>query len=103
MINLIEDMRKEKFEDEIVIEDSELDYLNGLNQNDEETIQHVHKLLLELIAVYKVRSTVLDIVSAIELEKAKTVNEPIEPIFDSRSYAKEVAKKAEIIPDYEWN
>lgn len=103
MIGLIDDMRKEKFEDDIVIEESDLDSLNELSQLDEEIVRQVHALMIELIAIYKVRATVLDIVSAIELEKARSVNEPLDPVVDIRQIAKSEAQRAEIIPDYEWN
>jgi DNA polymerase elongation subunit (family B) len=103
MINLIEDMRKEKFEDDIVIDDIDLDALNGLTDNDEELIKQVHNLLLDLISVYKVRASVLDIVSAIEIEKARKVNEPLDPVINARVIAREESVRAEIIPEYEWN
>lgn len=103
MINLIDDMRKEKTNDDIVVDDLDLDTINGLDEFDEEVIKSVHSLMLELISVYKAKANVLDIVSTIEAEKARTVNEPLEPVFDSRELASREAKNANTVDDYVWN
>lgn len=102
MIGLIDDMRKIKFEDDIVLEDNELDNLNELTQTDYDVLREVHNLWIELIAVYKVKSTVLDIVSAIELEKAKTIGDSIEPAMNVRAVARNEAAKSAMIDDYQW-
>lgn len=102
MIALIDDMRKVKFENDIMLGDEDLENLNGLTVEDYNTLKEVYSLWIDLIAAYKVRSTILDIVSAIELEKSKVVNEPVNPMINSRNVARIESLSAEILPDYQW-
>lgn len=102
LISLIDDMRKVKFEDDVIIDDDELDRLNGLSEDDVETINDVYSLMIDIIAVYKVRAQVLATVGAIEVERARLVNESIEPRMNIRAVSREESTKAAIIPDYEW-
>ncbi len=79
LINLIDDMRKIKTEDDIEIEDNELDRLNSLDAEERETVENSYKLLTRLIAIYKVRANTLDIISELEIEKNKTTDDVVAP------------------------
>ncbi|QYB17598.1 DNA polymerase [Pacmanvirus S19] len=103
LINLIDDMRKVKLEDDIIIEDEDLDQINTLSESDRDVIQTAHNLLLELVAVYKTRNNTLDMLNEIELARANSVNEALDPQINVRNVSRLEARKAEIIPEYEWN
>lgn len=102
IIRLIDDMRKVKFVDDIVLCDEELEDLNSFNQADLNDIKTVYELMVNLVSTYNVRADVLDIVNAIELEKAKRINEPIDPVINVREVSRSIAKTAEIIPEFVW-
>jgi hypothetical protein len=102
IIDLIEDMRKIKYTSEIQIDDEDLENINNLSAEESEVIYQVHKHLIELAAVYRTKSNVLSIVSAIELAKARATNEPLDPKIDTFSTAIAEARRAKPLPDYNW-
>ncbi len=81
IIQLIEDMRKAKYDDTVDITDGELDAINGLSDEEQRTISEMHNLLVQLIAVYRIRSNTLSITKAIEIAKTKLINDA--PIISS--------------------
>lgn len=101
-IMLIDDMRKVK-SDDIVVTNDELQELNALSTDDDSMIKKFHSLAVDLVSVYKIRARTLNIVGAIELERAKIANEHIEPVFNKRIESRTEAKKAPPVPDYEWS
>ena len=102
LINLIDDMRKIK-SDDIIIDDDELEALNNLAPADYDAIKLTHSLLLDLVAIYKVTANTLDLVNEIELARANTVNEAVDPQINARLIAKTESRSAEIVPDYMWD
>jgi DNA polymerase elongation subunit (family B) len=101
-VDLIDDMRKVKAGSEIIVDNHELDSLNNLIDGERESILKVHDLMLDLIAVYKVRANVLSIVGAIEEARADAANIAIEPTMNIPTTARNEAKRAQVIQEYEY-
>jgi DNA polymerase elongation subunit (family B) len=102
-IELIDDMRKVKTEDAFDLEIADLEQLNALEAAQSDTIKGVHVELVNLIVIYKMRVQLRSLVGVIELEKAKIINEPIDPKVNVKFEAKHDALVADELPDYEWN
>lgn len=102
-ITLVDDMRKEKVGDTVVIDDSDLDTINALTDEEERNLAEVTEIYYGLVVIYRLQQRLKDIMSAIELARAGAINEPIDPKINAVALAKEESKRAELITPYEWN
>jgi hypothetical protein len=102
LVTLIEDMRKVKYEDGVVLEEDELERMNKFSTDDAAALARVQGLIIDLTAVYHVRVLTLAISSAIEVARARGLNHHIEPKINVRHEARVEAKAADAIAEYEW-
>lgn len=103
LINLIDDMRKAKDEDgNIDLTEDEIDGVNDFADRELVVLKSVRDAFAELIAVNKIKLRVLDIVRAIEINRAKAIGGEFAPPMDPRAMARDEARKAVDIGEYSW-
>lgn len=100
MIRMIDDMRKIKYENNVVIEDDDLDALNNITDENRNTLKIVYEIWLELIAVYKLRAGIRNIMESVTNARANTVNEPLAPVLNVPEIARTEARNAPVIEDF---
>lgn len=101
--SLINDMRILSADaDTVDIDDVHLNHLNGLSQEDKESLNKVYDHWIKLIGVYRVKNHIKCVMDAIRLEKARIMDDDIIPDINTRAEAINDAAKAEILEPYGW-
>jgi hypothetical protein len=103
LIVLIDDMRKVKYENDIVISNDDLNYLNDFSQTDIEIMKTTYDLIIGLTSVHRTKAAVLNNLNAIETTKYQSVHEPVEPAINIRASARsDAAKMSAQSEEYMW-
>lgn len=105
VINLIEDMRKVKFDKKIALTDEELVKINGLTDAERSSIDIVYNMFIELISINTARESSKNILRSVESCRVKLINDVSDPGINIRRESRNDAKKfaqLDIIPEYSW-
>jgi DNA polymerase elongation subunit (family B) len=97
---LIEDMRKARTETGIELNETDISNINNISDDDQIALRDTYLLLMELTAIYRLKYNTLSIVSAIELEKAKLIDDPTPINTNVNEEALNDVKSSILLDDY---